>query len=156
MATAKKEIDKELMYKKIMPSSLKTQKTAEQTEQKSSETPSAADIVSPVLAGGAPAKKKLFPSEGGVPIKSANSTVLVNIMERLVVEKLDLVFSKFNCCKCDRCRKDVAAIALNKLKPKYVVTSQDAMEAMTSPQTSAEVYTALVQAILVVKAKPRH
>lgn len=160
MGTSRKEIDKETMYKKIMPSSYKLQRSAENPEpDKISEVampPIQTPVFSQPLSGIPLPRKPAPPLDMGVQIKPANSTVLVNIMERLVIDKLDAAFSKFNCCKCDRCRKDVAAIALNKLKPKYVVTSQEAMDAMTSRQTNAEVYTALVQAILIVKAKPRH
>ena len=50
--------------------------------------------------------------------------VLVNLMEELVINKLDSTLDRFNCCKCDKCKKDIAALALNRLKPRYVVMKE--------------------------------
>ena len=47
---------------------------------------------------------------------------LVNVMEKLVQEKLEEMLKIENCCKCDRCVEDMTAKALNKLPAKYVST----------------------------------
>lgn len=45
---------------------------------------------------------------------------LVNLMEETVLNKIDQLWSKTKYCKCDRCRMDVAAYALNRLPAQYV------------------------------------
>lgn len=108
-------------------------------------------------AAGAPQKSnsQLF-DDSGVRLQNQKKAVLVNIMEYLVIERLDAVFSKFNCCKCDKCKKDVAAIALNKLAPKYVVTDPDRIREFVARQNSSDASAALIQGILQVRAHPRH
>jgi len=66
----------------------------------------------------------------------------------------DVVF-----CKCRRCRLDVMALALNELKPKYVVTPKgyafarsDELEA----QFLADTIVAVRRAMKVVRENPRH
>ncbi|MEM1485292.1 late competence development ComFB family protein [Oscillospiraceae bacterium PP1C4] len=154
MAKNKREIDKDTMYSKIMPSSYKNTDREPSSGVSSTEPVKVAAAV-PAKMTSAP-KPSLFTKDNGVQLKEKNRTLLVNIMEKLVVEKLDAAFAKFNCCKCDRCKQDVAAIALNKLTPKYVVTDQSSMIDLISRQTSAEVTTAIIKAILIVRANPRH
>lgn len=62
-------------------------------------------------------------------------------------------------CRCRRCRLDVMALALNELKPKYVVTPKgyafarmDELEA----QFLADTIIAVRKAMKVVKENPRH
>jgi len=62
-------------------------------------------------------------------------------------------------CGCTRCRLDVMALALNELKPKYVVTPKgyafarmDQLEA----QFLADTIVAVRKAMVVVKENPRH
>ena len=65
---------------------------------------------------------------------------------------------RFNCCKCDKCKKDIAALALNRLKPRYVVMKEGDQEKRSKAEleNGSEVTGALVQAILVVKKEPWH
>ncbi len=62
-------------------------------------------------------------------------------------------------CQCERCRMDVMALALNDLKPKYVVLPKgyayarmDELEA----QFQADTIVAVTKAIRLVKEHPRH
>ena len=84
--------------------------------------------------------------------------ILVNLMEDLVLSRLDATLMRFNCCKCNKCKKDIAAIALNKLTPKYAVISRgnEVKKTETENQYGTEVTGALVQAIMLVKKEPRH
>lgn len=145
MAKNKREIDKEVMFNKIMPSNLlaasetaKKEPTADATAEQSSKP-----------------STPLF-GDSGVQLQDKKNAVLVNIMEYLVIERLDAVFAKFNCCKCDKCKKDVAAIALNKLPPKYVVTDPDQIPELVAKQNGTDASAALIQGILKVRAHPRH
>ena len=84
--------------------------------------------------------------------------VLINLMEELVLSKLDATLDRFNCCKCDKCKKDIAALALNRLTPHYVVMSEQDEDHRRKNEEmyASEVTSALIQAILMVKKEPRH
>ncbi|MDD3428666.1 MAG: late competence development ComFB family protein [Oscillospiraceae bacterium] len=156
MAKTKKEIDKELMYKKIMPtaSSVSSDSTIkiitgntaalqeEPTVQQTENTPALTKAESQDIA----LTTKL----------SLESTKVINLMEGLVEARMDAAMQKFSCCTCDKCRNDVAAITLNKLAPCYVIEENPILRDEMDRKRAAEVATALVQAILVVKARPSH
>ncbi|WNX84786.1 late competence development ComFB family protein [Agathobaculum sp. NTUH-O15-33] len=80
----------------------------------------------------------------------------VNLMESLVLRHLDTVIQRFNCCRCDRCRRDVAACSLNHLPPKYVVADPDRLDSMAETIPAKTVYDALIKAVLKVRANPHH
>lgn len=85
--------------------------------------------------------------------------VLKNIMETLVLQKLDETIDQLGCCKCEQCRMDIATYALNRLAPKYVATDEGAAYSKLSTlslQYETDMLTVLVQAAEVVKAHPRH
>ena len=75
-----------------------------------------------------------------------------------LIRMLDSTLDRFNCCKCDKCKKDIAALALNRLKPRYVVMKEGEQEKRRKAEleNGSEVTGALVQAILVVKKAPWH
>jgi competence protein ComFB len=154
MANTKKEIDKELMYKKLMPSGPKMAKTTPQEYE--SETPSNIQNLRAEMEEPLPQHHPVMRREVGVPFMDTQPTIVVNAMETVVLEKLDSVLSKFKCCKCDRCKKDIVALALNKLSPKYMVLLDGQPTPDMDPQTNAEVVTAMIQAVLAVRAHPRH
>ena len=85
---------------------------------------------------------------------------LVNIAEHTVHETLgDILKSYEGICKCERCQFDMAAIALNKLKPNYVVTAEGAVMsrvALSEPQNVADVVRSVTDAIKIVSKNPRH
>lgn len=88
--------------------------------------------------------------------EAANETMLVNIKERMVMDKLEKSLEKFNCCKCRFCRQDVAAGALNLLAPKYAVVMPADIEALIRNEDERDVTAALIKAILHVRNNPRH
>lgn len=45
---------------------------------------------------------------------------LTNLMEETVLCKIDQLWKDTNYCKCDQCRMDIAAYALNRLPAQYV------------------------------------
>jgi len=85
---------------------------------------------------------------------------LKNYMEDLVINYADKAISEDpDFCKCKRCRLDVLAMALNDLKPKYVVAPKgfvyarlDELEA----QYEADAIVGVTKAMKVVRQKPRH
>ena len=81
---------------------------------------------------------------------------MVNVMEELVASKLDMAFNKFNCCKCDKCRQDVAALALNKIQPKYMILDEDEVKDIVNNYDNPSIMSAIIQAMLTVMSHPRH
>ena len=82
-----------------------------------------------------------------------------NILEDLITYKLDDLIDSTGVCKCDRCRNDIIAIALNKLPSRYVSSAGgDIMARIQSmdDQMQANITTTILKAIDVVKTKPHH
>lgn len=156
MAKSRNEIDKEIMYRKIMPTAARKNAVQEPADA------AAQPAVSPGIQAGVPnavsmAKAVRRPGVT-IPFKEDQDMVLVNLMEDLVASRVDATLDRFNCCKCNKCKKDIVALALNRLKPRYVVMRENDGERRKAAeeQYGSEVTSALVQAILVVKKEPRH
>lgn len=152
MSKTKSEIDKELMYKKLMPSAARTvrlqtpEPEPERSPRKASPQP-----VPPSISQKAPEPRRI-----AVPTLDSRQTVVVNTMEACVLGKLEEVLERFSCCRCDRCKKDIVALALNKLPPRYMVLAQGQPEPDVSPQVNAQVIAAMIQAVIRVRSHPRH
>ena len=162
MAKSRSEIDKEMMYRKIMPSAGKKSGNAVSGPDESAVT---VDMGAAGLLGSTAAvptaasmAKAIRRPAVSLPVKEEQNMVLVNLMEELVLSKLDATLDRFNCCKCDKCKKDIAALALNRLKPHYVVMSEQDEDHRRKNEEmyASEVTSALIQAILMVKKEPRH
>lgn len=83
---------------------------------------------------------------------------LQNLMEETVLEKIDSIWKEENrFCKCDKCKYDIAAFALNRLPARYVSTLAGAMlhkfESQTT-QTDAEITAVVYRAIQVIGEEP--
>jgi competence protein ComFB len=85
---------------------------------------------------------------------------LTNYMEGVVTSYVDEVIAgEDDFCDCPRCRLDVIAIALNDVKPKYVVTTKGLAYARMGElqaQFKADTIVAVTRAMRIVKAHPRH
>lgn len=187
MPRAKKDINKELMFQKIMPSaddsdlrangqqpddSLAAEEIQSNAAQPEAAQPEAAQPEAARLEAPQPEPSTLSVPQilhaqpSGVAEKIVEKTltfssetggVLVNLMEKATADNLENVLSRFKCCKCDRCRKDMLACALNTITPKYVVIEGGMpASAVISPQLMTEITTALVRAVIKVKSSPRH
>jgi len=156
MAKPKREIDKELMYKKLMPSNIKSDKNIAQDmdadELEAPDTQSAAETIQQSLNPPQP----VTPRDIGLPLMDNQPTTLVNLMEKHVLDKFDSVMARFDCCRCDRCKKDIVAISLNKLPTKYAVVPKGQLTPDVDRQTSTQVLSAMIQAVLQVRTNPRH
>ncbi len=85
--------------------------------------------------------------------------VLHNLMESTVKELINDLMAKENMCTCEQCRLDVAALALNNLPPRYVVSPKGASYAradLLELQKYVDVIGAITKAIRLVKEHPRH
>jgi len=86
--------------------------------------------------------------------------LLRNVTQDIVFEKLgEILRTHPEICPCSRCQLDIAAIALNHLQPRYVVT--DIGEALTragslDAQITVDTLSELTKAIAIVTRTPRH
>ncbi len=146
MAKAKKDISKDLMFQKIMPSADIINKKSVSTEKAS-------------YQGETDAKQTdmQYIIDHGIKLPQKNQTFVINIIEKAVSDNLDSVLERFKCCKCDRCKKDIIALSLNALSPKYIVAYADRpLPNYHIDQRTTEITTAIVRAVIKVKAEPRH
>lgn len=84
---------------------------------------------------------------------------LKNYMELVAAQKLEEVLKYMNICKCDKCKLDIMAIALNDLPPRYVVTEVGELYTKVSElasQFEVDTETALVKAAMFVGKNPKH
>ncbi len=84
---------------------------------------------------------------------------LKNLMETVVFQVLDDYMREEDMCKCDRCRLDVAGIALNQLPSKYVITERGEAYGKTDTidiQKNVDVIRAIMAGIQKVKGNPSH
>jgi competence protein ComFB len=62
-------------------------------------------------------------------------------------------------CKCDRCKMDIKALALNHLPPKYVVTDRGYVYTKVNElenQFKADITVAVTNALKIIRDNPRH
>lgn len=85
---------------------------------------------------------------------------LYNIMEDEVKYAIDKILkTRKDICDCEKCRLDIAAIALNHLPPKYVVTEKGELYERANNlnlQFEADVVKEVAKAIEKVNRKPQH
>jgi competence protein ComFB len=86
--------------------------------------------------------------------------MLKNYMEIVVDHVLPSILKAFpDLCKCQQCLDDIRAIALNHLKPHYVVTEKGEIYSRINEmniQFETDVMKALIDAIAIVSKNPRH
>lgn len=110
-----------------------------------------------------PVSSEPVPQPDPEPVKAAPEPepdfVPVNVMERIVTDKIDYFMNQFEVCKCDRCRADAIALTLTGLQPRYIVTAPAAVDPLLSYYSNkytADVIVEATKACMVVKEKPRH
>ncbi len=84
---------------------------------------------------------------------------LKNVMEMLVLQKIDSMLDKLDCCNCSLCRMDMAAYVLNRLPCKYVSNLQGELFSklsVLSLQYDADITALVVMASDIVNNNPRH
>ncbi|NLV17563.1 MAG: late competence development ComFB family protein [Syntrophomonadaceae bacterium] len=83
-----------------------------------------------------------------------------NVMEKMVSDSIERVLREYpDSCQCEKCRDDIAAFALNQLKPKYATTHKGEIISKAQcleTQYSLDVITALTLAVERVSRQPRH
>lgn len=148
MAKSKKELDRDLMFSKIMPALSDNPFTAPATVQHiPDEEPESPDALSAL-------REKLFARSSDYV--ESETVATINVMENLVLQKVDQVMERFNVCTCDRCRCDVCACALNLLPPHYIAATSGAISKAEEEIPEKMVMDALIKAVIKVRAHPRH
>lgn len=82
-----------------------------------------------------------------------------NYMEVIVMNAMDDILKDINMCKCEKCRLDVAAKALNDLPPQYIVTEKGEVYSKINSlqaQFEVDVIAAITKAAILVKRNPQH
>ena len=85
--------------------------------------------------------------------------IVKNLMEDMVERKLDQVLPQLNCCTCEICKTDIICYSLNRLKPKYVATSQGELLSRIDSLSSSfdiAIITEMTNAAEIIKNHPRH
>jgi len=84
----------------------------------------------------------------------------VNLQEVLVKKVVDeQLINRADACSCDKCKADILAIALNNLRPRYVVTDKGRILAKTAVldnQINTDILVEVSKAIEIVSKNPRH
>lgn len=84
-------------------------------------------------------------------------TGLVNLMEETVSNKIDQLWPETTYCKCERCRMDIAAYALNRLPAQYVQSQKGKILyqfASAQSQRDIDVTVKVSEGIEIVGASP--
>lgn len=85
--------------------------------------------------------------------------LLKNYMEEIVFNHMDDILKDVDMCKCDTCRLDIAAKALNQLPPKYFVSKKGEVYSKINNlkiQFEVDVISAITRAAELVRKNPRH
>ena len=85
---------------------------------------------------------------------------LYNYMEAVIKDELNKLLTDIeDVCKCEKCRLDMAAFALNRLASQYVVSNMGMIYTKLkelNAQSQVDLMANLTKAILHVSKKPRH
>ena len=85
---------------------------------------------------------------------------LQNYMEILMWQRLDDVLDSHpGICRCEKCRYDIAALAMNFLPPRYVVTDRGQIYTKIKAleqQFNIDIITAITHAVKIVNGTPHH
>lgn len=85
--------------------------------------------------------------------------ILANIIEEIVKYAVDDIIDSMDMCKCEICRLNACAIALNNLPPRYVTTSIGTLLAKIPTEMinyHTIVLVEVTKALMIVKEHPMH
>ena len=80
-------------------------------------------------------------------------------MEDVVKDNIDSILERMDVCKCEKCKLDIIALALNNLPPQYVVTERGKLFSKLNElqqQFETDIQTAIIKAALQVGEHPKH
>jgi len=144
-----KESEKDLLFSKLLPALNSNPFSSTYVGEVFEEAP-AESQPSDVIAA---LRSQLF---GRGMSYSADAYASINVVEGIVLKQIDQVIRRFNACCCDRCRCDIASQALSNLPPKYIVADPKKQAQVEEEIDTKQVMNAIINAVLVARAKPRH
>ena len=92
-------------------------------------------------------------------VEEPEGPVLINVMEQLAEVLADKYIRLFGLCTCERCRRDVLALTLNELPPRYQVMPMQEFKLrsdMYLNRYGGEITSQLLRACQTVMTAPRH
>ena len=152
MAKSKRELDKDLMFQKILPAIADNPfSTVYQNNHLGDEaTPEEKSNHDAFQA----LRKKVFSST--YTCEPENEISVINIMENLILGYLDSAMKKFNVCTCDKCKCHVVAFALNAAEPKYVSGTPEELRKAEEEIPQKVITDALIKAVINLRSNPQH
>jgi hypothetical protein len=185
MRKTKKDIDKKLMFDKLIPSGadrnshvpnslqnvLRTSEEGVENNSAPAVQPTASNDAPVVIDEAAythrgqtqpqyaePEKEEAEKKPAAVEVKTnvAPKEQYININEEMVKQKIDDAMDKFCCCKCELCRQDVTIMTLNNMTPNYMYIKPYETAAAAKKMDFSETTKALMKSILHVKTHARH
>ncbi|MDO5517196.1 MAG: late competence development ComFB family protein [Clostridium sp.] len=84
---------------------------------------------------------------------------IINCKEIMVKECIENLIKDTKGCKCEKCKNDIAALALNNLKPCYVTTKLGEVMTKiknTEQQEETNIIVEVTKAINIVQKNPKH
>ena len=141
------------------------------TEQPKAETPTAspeasnAEISAPTPAEPEPEQEEVLElspdplTEPEPPAEPEPDYVMLNVMQRIVEDKIIYFMKQFDDCTCPRCKADTIALTLSGLPSKYKIVDKFAVDPLVSYYTGRLISQITVEALKActqVKDNPRH
>ncbi len=142
----KRDINKELMFNKIMPSYMPE---GEPYDENNINTALPAAPVNSF-------QNQLQPPDVHQNTKTSDTVRYINITETVLSKKLDGMITMFKCCKCDQCRQSIILNVLNNTKPHYVYNKPSEVDKLIETNNCADIIQPIIRAILDIKANPAH
>ena len=177
----KKNINKEIMFNKIMPSYLTNTYTEyysnsnQHSEYRNPKSePDTFKIREKVLSAMEP--RPLVPEEDDdtetnavrqKPAQANNPAVqktmvsedkpkYINITEEILYSKLTNMIAMFKCCNCEKCRQTIMLNVLNNVKPEYVYKKPSEVKELIETNNYVDINQPIIRAILDTKSNPPH
>ena len=141
------------------------------TEQPKAETPTAspeasnAEISAPTPAEPEPEQEEVLElspdplTKPEPPAEPEPDYVMLNVMQRIVEDKIIYFMKQFEVCTCPRCKADTIALTLSGLPSKYKIVDKFAVDPLVSYYTGRLISQITVEALKActqVKDNPRH
>jgi hypothetical protein len=170
MSKSKKDINKEVMFYKLMPTGVNKCSVApnvkkaqpydpfskENDKKTDDEKISESETIQSDLSISNDSVALHCPDKSMCSEMTDNTIIVINIYEKMVDQRIDDALKKFNCCSCSLCKQEVTMNALNNLQPKYIIVAKHDIEKIMQNMDYSDVTQAIMKAILKVKANPHH
>lgn len=180
---ARKNISKEIMFNKIMPSYLTNtyteyygQNSLNQEHRNPKSEPDTFKIREKVLSAiegrplvpedegtvqnpqsvSAQQNVKTDPSFVQKQMISEDKPKYINITEEVLYSKLTNMIAMFKCCNCEKCRQNIMLNVLNNVKPEYVYKKPSEVRELIETNNYVDINQPIIRAILDTKSNPPH